>query len=218
MCGRFYDTYDLAELKRSFEISGQSSPDYHIRYNIAPTQSALVIRETGDSRDMEMMRWGLIPHWAKDAKIGGRMINARAETVRVKPAFKHAYAARRLIVPASGFYEWKREGTHKQPFAIHRPDGAPLAFAGLWETWRDIDTFTIVTTTAVDTMGQVHERLPLILSPADYDRWLDPENDDPVDVLRSVPDVALEVTPVSDWVNSARHDDARCLEPMPSAR
>src|SRR3954469_409072 len=160
-----------------------------------------LIRETGDSREMEMMRWGLIPHWAKNAKIGGRMINARAETVREKPAFKHAYAARRLIVPASGFYEWQREGTHKRPFAIHRADGAPLAFAGLWETWHDIDTFTIITTTAIDTMGQVHERMPLILSPRYYDRWLDPENDDPVEVLGSVPAVALELTPLSDWVN-----------------
>src|SRR4051794_31895525 len=139
MCGRFYDTHDLAELKAAFKISGHTSPDYHVRYNIAPTQSALVIRESGDSRDMEMMRWGLIPSWAKDEKIGNGMINARAETVREEPAFRHAYRTHRLIVPASGFYEWKREGRHKQPFAIHRPDGAPFAFAGLWETWHEID-------------------------------------------------------------------------------
>src|SRR3954451_9791463 len=212
MCGRFYDVHELSDFAHTFKASPEPHISYNVRYNIAPTQSALVVRDSGDSRELSTMRWGLIPHWAKDTKIGGRMINARAETVREKPAFRHAYAARRLIVPASGFYEWQREGTHKQPFAIHRPDGAPLAFAGLWETWHDIDTFTIVTTTAIDAMGQVHERMPLILSPADYDRWLAPENDDPADVLGSLPDVALELTPVSDWVNSARHDDARCLE------
>src|SRR4051812_3666032 len=114
MCGRFYDVHELADFANTFQALRQSHLSYKIRYNIAPTQTALVVRDTGDSRELALMRWGLIPHWAKDEKIGGRMIDARAETVREKPAFKAAYTARRLIVPASGFYEWKRDGTHKQ--------------------------------------------------------------------------------------------------------
>src|SRR5689334_6033300 len=214
MCGRYYDVHELSDFANAFKAARSAQVDYKIRYNIAPTQSALVVRDTGDSRELQLMRWELIPHWAKDEKIGARMINARAETVREKPAFKRAYSSRRLIVPASGFYEWKTEGSHKQPFAIHRPDGKPLAFAGLWETWHDLDTFTIVTTAANPTMRQVHERMPLILSPADFDRWLDPETEDPADILTAEPDEPLELTPVSAWVNSARHDDARCLEPI----
>ena len=130
-----------------------------------------------------------------------------------KPSYRKAYESRRLIVPASGFYEWKREGTHKLPFAIRRPDHSPLPFAGLWETWHDLDTFTIVTTAANKPMRAVHDRMPLILSDEQIDEWLDPENPDPKDVLASLPSEELELVPVSEWVNNARHDDPRCLEP-----
>ena len=125
-----------------------------------------MIRVKDDARELTLMRWGLIPHWAKDEKIGYSMINARAETVREKPSYRDAYASRRLIVPVSGFYEWKRDGAHKQPFAIRHPDQSPLVFAGLWGTWHDLDTFTIVTTEANEAMQAIHDRMPLILSPS----------------------------------------------------
>ena len=213
MCGRFYDIHDLDDITSRFRVSRPPALALPLRYNIAPTQSAPVIRFDGEERELLLMRWGLIPRWAKDEKIGYRMINARAETVREKPSFRDAYASRRLIVPVSGFYEWQRDGAHKQPFAIRHPDQSPLAFAGLWETWRDLETFTIVTTAANERMRAIHDRMPLILSPEQFEEWLDPENPDPAAVLTSVPEEELELVPVSDWVNNARHDDPRCLEP-----
>ena len=163
MCGRFLDIYDLNDITSRFRVSRPPALALPLRYNIAPTQSAPVIRFDGEERELLHMRWGLIPRWAKDEKIGYRMINARAETVREKPSFRDAYASRRLIVPVSGFYEWQREGAHKQPFAIRHPDQSPLAFAGLWETWRDLETFTIVTTEANADMlpVQPHAAHPL---------------------------------------------------------
>jgi putative SOS response-associated peptidase YedK len=158
------------------------------------------------------MRSGFIPHWAKDENIGYKMINARAETVREKPSYRDAYASRRLIVPVSGFYEWKRDGAHKQPYAIRHPDQSPLPFAGLWETWHDIDTFTIITTAAKQPMRAIHDRMPLILAPDQFEEWLDPENPDPEAVLTAVPQDELELVPVSDWVNNARHEGPQCLE------
>jgi putative SOS response-associated peptidase YedK len=128
-------------------------------------------------------------------------------------SYRDAYASRRLIVPVSGFYEWKRDGAHKQPFAIRYPDHSPLAFAGLWGTWHDLDTFTIVTTEANAAMCAVHDRLPLILSPDQFDEWLDPENPDPQRVLTSTPQEELELVPVSDWGNKARHKGLQCLAP-----
>jgi putative SOS response-associated peptidase YedK len=212
MCGRFYDIHDLDDITSRFRVDRPRDLSLPLRYNVAPTQSVPVIRIENEKRELTLMRWGLIPHWAADEKIGYKMINARAETVAEKPSYRKAYESRRLIVPASGFYEWKRDGTHKQPFAIHRPDDEPLAFAGLWETWHDTETFTIITTAANATMRQIHDRMPLILDPSDFDRWLDPEIEDPFDILSAEPDVPLELTPVSDWVNSPRHDDAKYLE------
>jgi putative SOS response-associated peptidase YedK len=173
-----------------------------------------VIRSDGDERELLLMRWGLIPRWAKDEKIGYKMINARAETVPEKPSFRDAYASRRLIIPVSGFYEWKRSGSHKQPFAIRHPDRSPLAFAGIWESWHDLETFAIVTTEANEAMQAIHDRMPLILSTEQFDAWLDPDNPDPSDVLTSVPDEELELVPVSDYVNNARHEGPQCLEPL----
>ena len=139
MCGRFYDIHDLADITSRFRVSRPPALALPLRYNIAPTQSASVIRFDGDEREFLLMRWGLTPHWAKDEKLGYRMINARAETVREKPSYRDAYASRRLIVPVSGFYEWQRAGAHKQPFAIRHPDQSPLAFAGLWGTSHDLE-------------------------------------------------------------------------------
>ena len=213
MCGRFYDIYDIDDITTRFRVDRPRDLALPFRYNVAPSQIVPVIRVEDDKRELALMRWGLIPHWAKDEKIGYKMINARAETVREKPSYRDAYASRRLIVPVSGFYEWKRDGAHKQPFAIRHPDQSPLVFAGLWGTWHDLDTFTIVTTEANKDMQAVHDRMPLILSPEQIDEWLDPDNPDPERVLTSVPDEELELVPVSEWVNNARHDDPRCLEP-----
>jgi putative SOS response-associated peptidase YedK len=143
------------------------------------------------------MRSGFIPHWAKDENIGYKMINARAETVREKPSYRDAYASRRLIVPVSGFYEWKRDGAHKQPFAIRHPNQSPLPFAGLWGTWHDLDTFTIVTTEANAAMSTVHDRIPLILDDEQIEQWLDLESLDPADVLAAIPSEELELVPVT---------------------
>ena len=187
------------DITSRFRVDRPRSLTLPMRYNLAPTQQAPVIRIENEEHELILMRWGLIPHWAKDEKIGYRMINARAETVAEKPSYRKAYESRRLIVPASGFYEWKREGTHKQPFAIRRPDHAPLAFAGLWETWQDLDTFTIITTAANKPMRAIHDRMPLILFDEQIDEWLDPENPDPKDVLASLPSEELELVPVSEW-------------------
>jgi putative SOS response-associated peptidase YedK len=209
MCGRFYDIHDLDDITSRFRVDRPRDLSLPVRYNVAPSQSVPVIRVMDDKRELTLMRWGLIPHWAKDEKIGYKMINARAETVREKPSFRDAYASRRLIVPVSGFYEWKRKGTHKQPFAIRHPDKSPLAFAGLWETWQDLDTFTIVTTAANAAMRPVHDRMPLILDDEQIEQWLDPDNPDPEAVLTAVSDDELELVPVSDWVNNARHEGSR---------
>ena len=212
MCGHFYDIHDIDDITSRFRVDRPRGLSLPLRYNVAPSQSVPVIRVEDDKRELTLMRWGLIPHWAKDEKIGYKMINARAETVREKPSYRDAYASRRLIVPVSGFYEWKRDGAHKQPFAIRHPDQSPLAFAGLWGTWHDLDTFTIVTTDANADMQVIHDRMPLILSPEQIDEWLDPDNPDPERVLTSVPDDELELVPVSEWVNNARHEGRQCLE------
>jgi putative SOS response-associated peptidase YedK len=214
MCGRFYDICDLDDITLRFRVDRPRDLSLPLRYNVAPSQSVPVIRVMDDERELTFMRWGLIPHWAKDEKIGYKMINARAETVREKPSFRDAYASRRLIVPVSGFYEWKRDGTHKQPFAIRHPDQSPLAFAGLWGTWHDMDTFTIVIAAANQPMSSIHDRMPLILDDVQIEQWLDPDNPDPEAVLTAVPDDELELVPVSDWVNNARHEGPRCLEPV----
>lgn len=213
MCGRFYNIHDLDDITTRFRVDRPRSLTVPLRYNVAPSQVAPTIRVMDDTRELAFMRWGLIPHWAKDEKIGYKMINARAETVAEKPSYRSAYASRRLIVPVSGFYEWKREGKHKQPFAIRRLDQSPLPFAGLWETWHDVDTFTIVTTAANKAMSAVHDRMPLILSDEQIDEWLDPDNPNPERVLTSVPDEKLELVEVSDFVNNARHEGPQCLDP-----
>ena len=214
MCGRFYDIHDLDDITSRFRVDRPRDLSLPFRYNVAPTQIVPVIRVEDDKRELVLMRWGLIPHWEKDERIGYKMINARAETVREKPSYRDAYASRRLIVPVSGFYEWKREGAHKQPFAIRHPDQSPLAFAGLWGAWHDLDTFTIVTTEANAT----HAAPSTTACPSSSRRSsltngstrITPT---PSNVLTSVPQEELELVPVSDWVNNARHDDPRCLEP-----
>jgi putative SOS response-associated peptidase YedK len=220
MCGRFSQA-QIAELDREvFRLL--EMPALEPRYNIAPTQDVAVIRQRANGeRVMQLLRWGLIPHWAKDPAIGNRMINARAETLATKPAFKRPFLRQRCLVPADGFYEWKRTGTAKQPYYLRRSDGGPLAFAGLWDRWQEdsdaaIDSFTIVTTTPNDLVAPIHNRMPAILLPDRYDMWLDPENRD-VDDLGSLlgPYPAEEMTayPVSRFVNNPRNEGPECVSP-----
>lgn len=194
------------------------------RYNIAPTQDALVIRrhpETGQ-RSADMLRWGLLPGWAKDASGGARMINARAETVADKPSFRAAFAKRRCLVPADGFYEWQTlpRGA-RQPWLIARADGDLFSFAGLWEGWRAPDgtivrSFTIITTEANAGLRPIHERMPVILPPEVYTAWLDPATpaDDALAMLRPAPDDLLTAYRVSTRVNNVRNDDPECAAPV----
>jgi putative SOS response-associated peptidase YedK len=222
MCGRYTlktpgklvaDLFGLAE-----------EPSLFPRYNIAPTQPVPVIRvlrANPDTKQRELvpLRWGLVPSWADDPAIGNRLINARSETVSSKPSFRGAFRHRRCLVPADGFYEWKKEGSKKQPVYIRKKDGQPFAFAGLWEEWERegevIESCTIITTAANDLMAEFHDRMPVILEPKDYGLWLDPGVQDPKllePLLRPFPSGEMEVYPVSRLVNDPRHEDPKCIE------
>jgi len=215
MCGR-YALFSLpADLIE--EILGFVPIDEHgllvPRWNIAPTQKAPVFRVDADGkRRLDALRWGLVPSWAADLKFGARCINARAETLATKPAFRAAYKSRRCLVPASHFYEWTRDATPKRPFAFRDPSGAPLTLAGLWESWTDkatgevVETYAVVTTAANDVVRPVHDRMPVVVARADRDAWLDPKSRDAGKLL--VPWTgAMEVKPVAATINDARRDE-----------
>lgn len=227
MCGRFSQTQSPDAIAAAFQLS--AIPDLTPRYNIAPTQAVSVVtvsRKSGD-RVHHAKRWGLIPRWAKDAAIGARLINARAETVAEKPAFRDAFQRRRCLVVADGFYEWLRTGDRgtKQPFYLHLRDRQPFAFAGLWERWRDPAiaeprfSCTILTTAPNALMAPIHNRMPVILPPSAYDLWLDPTLDAPnalTPLLRPYEADEMEAYPVSTHVNNARNDSPACLAPLTS--
>ncbi|MFM8799097.1 MAG: SOS response-associated peptidase [Tagaea sp.] len=222
MCGRYSLTTPVEALRRLFGFEGPA-PNLQPRWNIAPTQSAPVIRlGGGGGREIKMLSWGLVPYWAEDAKLQSHMINARGETVAEKPAFKQAFRQRRCLVPADGFYEWQTLGPKtKQPLLFKTADGAPFAFAGLWERWvppqgEVLETFTIVNTAANEMMAQFHDRVPIVLSPADYAAWLDPAVDARA-LIKAPPSDRLTFRRVSTYVNSVKHDDPGCQEPAPDA-
>lgn len=236
MCGRYTLLAEANELAAEFGVSDVSG--LAPRYNIAPTQNVPVVRlyglapassmsvvrqsETGNSRRLDVLQWGLIPHWAKDAKFGYKTINARAETVATQPAFRDAFRKRRCIVPANGFFEWQKlmEGRKevKQPFYFRRGDGKPMGLAGLWDRWtgpdgKVIESFTIITTEANDLVRPLHNRMPVILRSENYDTWLNP--DTKAEQLQSLlvpcPPEWLIAGPVSKQVNNARNDDPSCI-------
>ena len=221
MCGR-YTLVEVDGLQRRFALE-ETLPEATARYNIAPTQTMPVIVRHSPNH-AEWMRWGLVPFWAKEPGIGSRMINARAETVAEKPAFRRAFRARRCLVPASGFYEWQRGARGKTPYYIHLPDMPLFAFAGLHETWRGPDgaelrTYTIITTAANDLMAPLHDRMPAILAPDDEETWLDPDATEPeqlLPLLRPYPAKEMAAYPVAPAVNSPRNDTATLLEPAAS--
>ncbi|MCC6422021.1 MAG: SOS response-associated peptidase [Phycisphaerales bacterium] len=191
------------------------------RYNLAPTQDILAIRQADDgTRQLLNLHWGLIPFWAKAPDMGGRMINARAETVAEKPAFREPFRRRRCLIPIDGFYEWQRLGTQKQPHYIHRRNDRPFGLAGLWERWskgdQTIESCTILTTSPNDLMRPIHDRMPVILSQEDYAAWLAPESkaSDLLKLLKPYEGDELAEYPVSTRVNIPKNDDPGCITPL----
>jgi putative SOS response-associated peptidase YedK len=225
MCGRYLLKAPAEALRCAFGFVEQ--PNLMPRYNIAPTQDVPVIRERREpkgERTLQLLRWGLIPSWAEDMKGGAKLINARAEGISERPSFREAFWKRRCLVPADGFYEWRTEGKLKQPYLIQRRDRAPFAFAGLWERWVPrtqppepayIDSFTIVTTRANALLEPLHLRMPVILAPEDYARWLDrgAGESELKALLKPAPEDLLAYVPVSPRVNAAAPNDAGLIEP-----
>ena len=226
MCGRFTQERPASDLAEIFAAEPLAD-ELGARYNVAPTDDAFVVVQREERRALTAYRWGLIPHWSTDLKGGSRMFNARAETITASPAFREAFRRRRCIVPVDSFYEWKREGTVRQPYRVTRADGLPLALAGLWAGWRDpeIDevrrTFTIVTTTPNEAMAGLHDRMPVVLDVSAWDRWLvDGRAGPPVDegellaMLQPTDDVELRIYPVNRYVNDVRQDGPELIEPL----
>jgi putative SOS response-associated peptidase YedK len=219
MCGRYLLMSSGDGLASWFGYDG--GPALSARYNIAPSQPIAVVRTNADAkRECALARWGLIPSWAKDTSIAAHTINARAETLAEKPAFRTAFRRRRCLVPADGFYEWLKSGKKKLPHAILPKDHQPLAFAGLWDHWQgpggqEIESATIVTTQANELLRPLHERMPVILPREQYVVWLDPrrQEDELLSLLAPYPDELLRLFPVSAWVSNARHEGERCLTP-----
>jgi putative SOS response-associated peptidase YedK len=222
MCGRFSQAASPEAIAQQFDIT--ALPLFTPRYNIAPSQPIAAIRIDPDTatRTLVMLRWGLIPSWAKDPKIGFQCINAKAETAAEKPSFRSAFKKRRCLVIATGFYEWRVQGRTKQPLWIGMRSKRPFAFAGLWEHWKPaeeepLETCTIITTEPNELMRPIHNRMPVILAPVSYDQWLDPtfQHIEPLKaLLRPYLSEELTAYPVSTFVNNPRHDAPQCLEPM----
>lgn len=219
MCGRYTLTTPPGDLQRSFDLCASPS-DLRPRFNIAPGQTVAVV-PNDDERRVRLVRWGLIPSWAKDPSIGHRLINARAETLAVKPSFRSAVRHRRCLVLADGFYEWKKEDERKVPMYVRLVSRRPFAFAGLWERWEDphgapITSCTIVTTEANALVAPIHDRMPVILPPRDYAAWLESEPRDVValaSLLRPFAEEPMEAFAVSRLVNSPRNDQPECCAP-----
>ena len=239
MCGRFVTSSNPEEIAAYF---GAEKPEVELsqNYNVAPTNDIYAVVENPDgTRRLQVFHWGLVPSWAKDTKIGSKMINARSETILEKPAFKPLIKAKRCIVPMDGFFEWKagEEGgpvtakgkPAKQPYFIHRLDGEPLAVAGLWAAWRDkeagpdapwLHSCTVITTEANGTMSPIHDRMPVILPASQWDKWLDPENNDLVELnglLVPAPDTILTMHPVSTDVNKVANKGPELIEEIDPA-
>jgi putative SOS response-associated peptidase YedK len=245
MCGRYASIKAPADLADEFRAVDATDGAATVDYNVAPTKQiiAVVERHPRDAegtpdpdrteRTLRMVRWGLVPSWAKDPKAGARMINARSESAATKPAFRRAMNARRCLIPADGWFEWQRGPEHKQPYYTHYADGSSLAMAGLWEYWKPKDdlaeqypdglvTATVLTTQAVGLPAQVHDRMPLVLPPSAWDAWLDPDtgaDDEAVASLIAPPSLELigklELRPVSPLVNSVRNNGPQLLEALP---
>ncbi|MEH2192621.1 MAG: SOS response-associated peptidase [Nostoc sp.] len=234
MCGRFTLNQSAEALAQVFHV--EPVLDLAANFNIAPTQMVATVLQNPESenREFKQLHWGLIPSWAKDGGMGAKLINARAETVAEKPAFRSAFKHRRCLVLADGFYEWQRQQGKKQPFYFRLQDGQPFGFAGLWEKWQpvraasptgeagtpaneEIISCTILTTAANELLQPIHERMPVILEPKDYDLWLDSQVQTPQtlqQLLRPYPAPAMTSYPVSTLVNNSRHNSQQCIIPL----
>ncbi len=223
MCGRFTLRTPAHRLAEAFGV--RNLPNLAPRYNIAPSQDVAAVRraEDGDGRELVLLRWGLVPYWAKDPAIGNRMINARAETVAEKPAFRAAFRRRRCLVAADGFYEWQKTADgKKQPWFIRLADDAPFAIAGLWERWKSpqgdaVESCTLITTEANETLGPIHDRMPVILAPDAWDAWLAPESASAgalTALLRPYTGDGLTAQPIGRLVNDPRSDEPACIAPL----
>ncbi len=222
MCGRFTLFEPDKVLAKEFGVS--VFPPRPPRYNIAPSQSVAVVRATpaGSGREIALLRWGLIPSWSKDPAIANRLINARAETASQKPSFRNAFKRHRCLIPTSGFYEWLRRERGKQPYFVRMRDGHPFAFAGLWDRWESpdegaVETCAILTTAANDVLAPIHDRMPVILPPAEYARWLDPslkDTDSLAPLLVPFPPEEMVAFPVNPRVNAPSVDDENCMAPL----
>ena len=230
MCGRFTQRYTWRQIHAYLRLTGPAL-NLQPRYNVAPSQEVAAARNGNGGRRLSMLRWGLIPPWAKEPHIDGRLINARAETAATKSAFQAAWRARRCLIPADGLYEWNRRDAAKQPWLFGLKDGGPFAFAGLWERWtvreapmlmsslreaapgEAIETCTILTTRANGIVAPVHDRMPVILPPPSFDSWLAGETVP----LEPYPSEAMACHPVSALVNQHANDDPRCVEPVAAA-
>jgi len=218
MCGRYASFLPAEALAAIFGVACPL-PNFPSSWNVAPTQQRPVVRrhpDTGDRR-LDLLTWGLVPHFTKDLKAARKPINARAETVATSGMFRGALAQRRCLVPADAFYEWRAMKDGKQPYAIARRDGQPMAFAGLWEGWRAPDgevlrTYTIITTAANTTMAELHDRMPVILEAADWPTWLGQDGGDIAALMRPAGDDVLRLWPVSRAVNSVRNNAADLLD------
>lgn len=222
MCGRYSFTQVAEALADKFQV--KEVPPLSPRYNIAPTQQIATVSVNSESseRQLKMLRWGLIPSWAKDVKMGAKLINARAETVAEKPAFRAAFKKRRCLILADGFYEWQTQNGEKQPFYFRLENGETFAFAGLWEHWEKgegepIESCTILTTEANELMRPIHDRMPVILEAKNYEQWLDPEAKK-IELLQSFlqpyPSEEMSAYPVSTKVNNPKNDRAECIQPI----
>jgi putative SOS response-associated peptidase YedK len=218
MCGRFALFASGDEIAVRFQLA--EAPRLDARYNIAPTQTVAAVRATDASREFRFLRWGLIPSWANDPSIGYKLLNARSETVTEKASFRSAFKQRRCLIPASGFYEWKKEGKRKQPYFIRPRDGGLFGLAGLWERWQApqgemVETCTILTTEANELMRSLHERMPVIVYPRDEEEWLDPRSTPESLSALLVPfaDDRMEAFPVNPHVSNAKNQGPKCIEP-----
>jgi putative SOS response-associated peptidase YedK len=225
MCGRFGTTFQYRDIKVLWNLRGDFS-DFAPRYNIAPSQEVPIIVRNDDRNEAKPMRWGLVPSWAQDPSMGQGMINARAETLLEKPSFKRLVASRRCLVPADGFYEWRREGNRKVPMWIQLKSRVPFAFAALWDYWRDpagdkdLYSFTIITTEANALLRPIHNRMPVIYDKEMGRQWLEESfGDQPMilaAVLQPLPSELMEAHEVSRLVNSPENDTAECIQPVSS--
>ena len=220
MCGRIVRTSPREVIRDAFGVEPPPEVDLAPRYNVCPGDALLTLAARRDGeRRIGTLRWGLVPSFATDPAAGPRSINARAETVAERPAFRDAFRHRRCLVLADGFYEWRRDGTTRTPYFVFLRSRRPFAFAGIWERWRSpagesLATCAIITCPPNALVAPIHDRMPVILPPAAHDRWLDPELEDPRALLRPYPEGEMDVHPVSSLVNSPRNDSAECIRPV----